>query len=125
MGFFDFVTAPFKAIGHGLNKVVKTVGKGLSTVYNKVLKPAVNFVGNKVLKPVYKKVIKPVFDKGMKVLDKGIDTGMKMADLGVKTATGFSKILTNPIKLIGGWDIGNCRSHQDKVKILFLFLDWK
>ena len=110
MGFFDFVTAPFEAIGHGLSKVVKTVGKGLSTVYNKVLKPAVNFVGNKVLKPVYKKVIKPVFnkvikpvfDKGMKVLDKGIDTGMKMADLGVKTATGFSKILTNPIMLIGG-----------------------
>jgi hypothetical protein len=110
MGFFDFIAAPFKAIGSGLSTVVKTVGSGLSKVYNAAIKPVGEFIYNKALKPVYNKVlkpvfngvVKPVFDGGMKVFNKSIDAGTKMMDLGVSTATGFSKILTNPIMLIGG-----------------------
>ena len=110
MGFFDIISAPFKAIGSGLSKVTKFVGSGLSKVYNAVVKPVGDFVYKKVIKPVFGKVIKPVFDKvvkpvfdgGMKIFNKGINASTKMMDLGVSTATGFSKILTNPIMLIGG-----------------------
>lgn len=102
MGFFDIISAPFKAVGSGLSKVTSFVGSGLTKVYNSVVKPVGEFVINKAIKPVFNKVVKPVFDGGMKVFNSGVNATTKMMDLGVNTATGFSKILTSPIMLIGG-----------------------